>query len=199
MHNLVGQRFGRLIVECDSGERNTSGIKWRCICECGNRKNIGSTDLRLGKTQSCGCLHRETITKHGSSPRSGRTPTYISWNAMRARCRCKNERTRKYYGAAGITVCDRWSDFDAFMADMGPRPTLKHSIDRIDGTKGYEPGNCRWATKGQQVQNMKSNIKTEFRGELLCLAEIARRGGMSKNGVGYRFRNGLRGEELVKP
>lgn len=195
MHDRKGQRFGRLLVERDSGERSAGGIMWRCVGDCGNRKNISQSDLRAGKTKSCGCLRIEAITKHGASPRSGRTPTYASWNAMLARCRAKSGRLHRFYG--NVSVCERWESFEAFAEDMGERPSRAHSIDRIDGTKGYEKGNCRWATKTQQVQNMKSNVNTHFRGEDLCLAEIARRCSVPARTVAWRYKQGARGEDLV--
>ena len=153
MIDLVGVRFGRLVVESDSGERS-NGIKWRCLCDCGNRKNISGPDLRGGKTRSCGCMRMEKITKHGATPRSGMTLTYRTWRAMKARC-APTAPAHAYYYDRGIGVCARWSEYKAFLADMGHRPSPRHSIDRIDNDKGYEPGNCRWATKSEQERNKR--------------------------------------------
>lgn len=96
--------------------------------------------------------------RHGHSRGKGQeTPTYRSWLAMKNRC--LNTRTPIYarYGAVGITVCPSWLSFDRFLADVGERPGLGYSLDRIDGTKGYEPGNVRWATMREQNRNRKSN------------------------------------------
>jgi hypothetical protein len=96
---------------------------------------------------------KEMATKHGLV----RTPTYRSWCAMHTRC--SNPRVPAYqrYGAVGIKVCAEWSDFSKFLRDMGARPSLQHSIDRIDGGRGYEPGNCRWATSSEQSRNRSTS------------------------------------------
>lgn len=85
--------------------------------------------------------------KHGWS----KTPTYVSWNSMRDRCSNPGNASYKLYGGRGITVCERWqTDFMAFLEDMGERPSLEHSIDRIDPDGNYEPSNCRWLTRAEQ-------------------------------------------------
>ena len=84
--------------------------------------------------------------KHGWS----KTPTYVSWRAMRSRCRTKSNASYPSYGGRGIKVCERWQEFLNFLEDMGERPSLDHSIDRIDPDGDYEPGNCRWLIKAEQ-------------------------------------------------
>lgn len=88
--------------------------------------------------------------------------TYQIWSGIKQRCRNPKNMGYYRYGAVGITMCDRWfNSFEAFLEDMGERPGLL-TVDRLDGTKGYEPGNCRWATKIQQAQNTRSNVKITF-------------------------------------
>lgn len=94
----------------------------------------------------------ERMTQHGHAVRPY-SPTYRSWLMMRARCRCVDTPMYQKYGARGITVCDRWDDFSLFLEDMNERPSLSYSLDRIDGGRGYEPSNCRWATKSEQALN----------------------------------------------
>lgn len=108
---------------------------------------------------------RETIGErmlvHGHARMRKHTPTYRTWNMMLARCRNPNFPGFRYYGARGISVCERWLSFQNFLADMGERPSLDHSIDRIDSGRGYEPSNCRWATHKEQRRNQKRNRQVE--------------------------------------
>lgn len=128
-----------------------------------------------------------STTTHGLS----KLPEYKIWKGMRSRCTTPSDTNYYHYGANGIRVCERWSDFAAFMADMGPRPTEKHSIDRIDSKGNYEPGNCRWATWAEQCANRSNAKLIEFRGETLSLTEWAVRLGMKRTCVlANRLRRG---------
>ena len=116
------------------------------------------------------------------------TLTYKSWNSMLSRCSCSSSKWWPYYGGRGITVCDRWRDFENFLADMGPRPSRKWSIDRIDNDGGYEPSNCRWATQLTQQNNRGNNIRIETQGEILTAAQYARTIGVKPNTFHKRLR-----------
>lgn len=119
--------------------------------------------------------------------KGGASPTYRSWYAMRSRC--NNKKNAKYptYGGAGVRVCDRWNDFRMFIEDMGTRPPGT-TIDRIDGSKGYEPGNCRWATSKQQQRNIKTNVYIKINGVEKTAAEWAEISGLKKETVLQRYR-----------
>ncbi len=146
---LVGQVFERLIVVSEGPIWNGKRL-WLCKCICGKDTMVSSADLRAGETRSCGCLRLEgTRTTHGGSG----TPEHQAWKHMRGRCYNPRNKKYVYYGFKGIKVCDRWDSFENFLADMGPKPSPKHSIDRIDGNKDYYPENCRWATYKEQNDN----------------------------------------------
>jgi hypothetical protein len=157
--DLTGQRFGRLVV---IGLAPKKGIRtrWNCHCDCGQDSVASSSDLRTGDTSSCGCLMRqrarEAHTVHGDTT-PPRTPEYRTWQTMLTRCRNPKRRDFKDYGGRGITVCERWAEsYQAFLADVGRRPSPKHSIDRYPDNDGnYEPGNVRWATRSEQARNQR--------------------------------------------
>ncbi len=176
--NLKGQRFGKLVaVEYIKGVPPKYKASWRCICDCGGEKITRAENLRRGKSTHCGCdshaIRVAQVTKHGHSAASneGRaSPTYRAWHAMRQRCGSENHRAYPDYGGRGISVCDRWSDFRNFLADMGERPEGK-TLDRINVNGNYEPSNCRWATQAEQAANKRPRLR---HGDFLELVGAAR-------------------------
>ena len=193
----VGDAFGRLTV---TGYAETIKYVRRLLvsCSCGSELIVKIYDLHDGTTKSCGCLQRDafhsTITKHGHHG----TPEYRIWKGIRSRCYTPSSRGYKTYGARGIVMCDRWrSDFMAFLSDMGPRPSDKHSIDRIDGNGNYDPGNCRWATVYTQTRNKKNNVWIELGGRRMCLNDWARETGISRGTIRSRIKRGLPPEQAL--
>lgn len=135
--------------------------------------------------------------KHGHAHTGNLSPTYKTWNAMRARCQNPKSLAYSKYGARGIKVCDRWNTFAEFLADMGARPGPEYSIDRIDNSGHYEPGNCRWATVPQQVSNKRNNRTFVYRGVTYTVAEAVRVFGIPRGTLINRHRRGWTGEQIV--
>jgi hypothetical protein len=119
------------------------------------------------------------------------------WMGMHARCNATTGENYRNYKARGISVCDRWKDFSLFEADMGARPSDKHSIDRIDNSKGYEPGNCYWATSKQQMRNMRRNRLVEYGGRIMPLVEACELAGVNYGTAKWRLKNGKTIDEAL--
>lgn len=154
--DVTGQRFGSLTVLAVSGKDVHGNFMWLCQCDCGNKRVVGGYRLRSGHTKSCGCLQPEAARK-ASTVHGGRyLPEYSIWSAMIKRCGNSKADNYERYGGRGISVCESWLNFENFFRDMGSRPTLKHSIDRIDNDKGYSKDNCRWATGVEQSANKRT-------------------------------------------
>lgn len=183
--NLVGQRFGRLLVlEFSHIDRN-GGSTWLCKCACGKSKVVSAANLRSGYTQSCGCSRKNQHEIHSES----RTRLYGIWIAMKSRC--NNPKNNRYhiYGARGIKVCTEWErDYSAFRGwavSNGYRDDL--TIDRIDNDKGYCPENCRWATPKEQGNNKTTNLVITYMGETHTLSEWAEKLGIDYHTLLRRY------------
>lgn len=124
-------------------------------------------------------------------------PTKNCWNGMNARCHNPKDKDYQDYGGRGIVVCERWRDYDNFVADMGPRPSRNHSIDRIASDGNYEPSNCRWATKLVQQRNKRNNVLLTARGETKPRAEWAELSGINISTLVNRLRRGWSHEEAI--
>jgi hypothetical protein len=192
--DLTNQRFGRLVAKHVAFVSKGHGRVWHCVCDCGNTTESIRGNLVSGNTKSCGCLDREAtgdrFRKHGDTRHRS---TYAIWMKMKQRC-C-NPKCKSYgdYGGRGIRVCEEWAGsegYPAFIAHIGPRPSLAHTLDRYPDTNGnYEPGNVRWATRTQQNRNTRKTTKVTFNGETKTITEWARDYGMKSGMLYYRLVN----------
>jgi hypothetical protein len=213
VENMVGQRFGLLAViqELEPLTKVWRGKihkrrRYYCKCDCGGDAIVEQSNLRTGNSTSCGCEgSRTTIgersTTHGHASRREKSPEYQIWWAMQQRCDNPKNQDFANYGGRGVTVCIDWRIFENFYADMGPRPSSKHSIDRWPNNDGnYEPTNCRWATAKQQANNKRiyKNARiVEYRGERMCLAKAARLAGVNRKTAERRLNRGLSVNEAL--
>ncbi len=192
-----GDRYGRLTILREVTPSITpTGRVWRrveCRCECGTTTTVRLNSLRTKHTVSCGCIRRDVATKHAQCG----TLVYSTWANMLTRCRNSSSPDYDQYGGRGITVCDRWLTFGSFFADMGPRPSAKHSIDRKDNNGNYEPGNCWWATPTQQNRNRRNNHLVTLNGETLCGAECVERTELSESAIRFRLNAGWTVEQAL--
>lgn len=195
--DITGVVFGRLTV-IERAPNNAGGkAMWRCGCSCGSVVVTCGKDLRGGRSRSCGCLPvdsaKKRFTSHGHYRGHRPSAEYCAWQNMKKRCANPRGHEIQVYAARGIKVCDRWENsFEAFLEDMGPRPSGRHSIDRIENQKGYEPGNCRWALPEVQAGNRDYCIMVDVNGEPMNLAAALRATGstLSRACVKQRLKKG---------
>lgn len=201
--DLTGRRFCRLVVDhlVSRGPKHTV---WSCQCDCGT-KNFAARggNLVSENTRSCGCLQREHWKSgsvvHGAASDGKRWPEYRIYHAMISRCTRSEDRAYLSYGGRGITVCVRWMEsFMAFIEDMGRRSSKGYSLDRIDNDKGYEPGNCRWATKREQANNRRTNRLIELNGKSQTVAQWAVALGLDVKTVYARLQRGDSAVDALK-
>ena len=189
--DLTGRIFGKLTADEYAGRGRGGESRWRCRCECGMSTIATSRNLLNGHSRSCGCARKEALKKVSITHGKSQSKEYGIWNAMKNRC--YNNRVDRYqkYGGRGIAVCDRWLEsFENFYADMGPRPTPKHSIDRINNDGNYEPGNCRWATDSEQRRNKTSTVHVTVNGTTKTIAEWAVHHGIKAGTIRERIKRG---------
>lgn len=159
--NRVGFTYGDLKVTRLISRSSRVGNKktlWECICKCGAISNYTASNLETGNSTCCLTCRANKGIIHGHAIRENTSPEYRSWQSMRTRCTNENSEVYSYYGGRGITICDRWlASFENFLADMGLRPDISYSLDRIDVNGNYEPTNCRWATRSIQSYNRRKS------------------------------------------
>ena len=193
---LAGQKFGRWTVLSFHGvQRRYSS--WLCRCDCGTERVVISRSLKNGTSKSCGCLHREIMTNVGKKHGCRKLPEYDVWNAMIQRCSNPNHANYHNYGLRGISVCDEWQKFENFLADMGRRPSNKHSIERIRNNEGYQPNNCKWATQVEQCNNTRHNRMLLVNGVARTISELARESGIQSCTIISRIEYGWSNEDAV--
>ena len=186
----VGNRFGRLMVLGDA-PRTLDGVRQILVrCDCGITKTVTPSTLFAGTTVSCGCFAKERATTHGLTKHGQRPPLYRAWQRMRTRCTNRKFPRFPDWGGRGICVCERWTDFPTYLADMGPtwRPGL--TLERIDNHGNYEPGNCRWATRKEQARNKRNNVIVDTPFGRMSIAEAAERSGIPTSTLYSRHQTG---------
>ena len=207
LKDLTGRRFGSWTVLYRMDDHVTkSGYKftrWMCKCDCGTERPVLANALNSGKTNSCGCLHREiakqvchdNFVTHGES----KSRLYKIWSYMKKRCTNPNASNYADYGGRGITVCSQWLDdygsFAKWANEHGYQDNL--SIDRIDVNGDYSPDNCRWSTMTEQANNKRSNTHIEHNGEVHTISEWSRITGVSTSRIHKGIKRGDSFESII--
>ena len=200
--DITGQTFGRLTAKCHAGKTPTGQALWIFDCACGGEKTAQASEVRRGKTTSCGCLAVAQKQAAGKARQHAYSRANMyrerkTWENMLARCYAQGHASYKCYGGAGITVCTKWREsFEEFAKDMGPRPAGK-TLDRIDGSKGYTPENCRWADKIEQANNRRTNRRITVGEVTQTVAQWARQNGVSPFVIHGRLQQGWSEHDAV--
>lgn len=163
--DIIGQKFGRLLVIKLAQRGNRNRIRWLCRCDCSKEKIVYSDHLKNGSTKSCGCLNKSNALIHGHSKNNKQSPIYASWAHMIQRCVNPNNKSYCNYGDRGITVCEEWLKFENFLIDMGKKWKPGLTIERKKNEEGYHPSNCKWATRIEQANNKRNNRLFIFNGK----------------------------------
>ncbi len=189
-----GTRFGRWVVVKAAEPVRVTDRRMRrgwslhkaalveCSCSSGTRKTKLLSELKAGRSKSCGCLQREaaaTIGRQQAEHGGSGSPEHRVWLAMRRRCYLKTSKDYPRYGGRGIEVWPAWrDDFGAFACDIGKRPTPRHTLERLDNDGNYEPGNVAWVLPKDQARNRSSTVWVFYEGGKVSLAEAAEREGV---------------------
>lgn len=197
--NLVGKRFGKLVVIEDMGKMGGKKFRCKCQCDCGNVSYPATAGLNNGTSQSCGCNQVERAkkgirTKHNMR----RKRQYNIWSKMKDRCLNSKTKLYKHYGGRGITVCDKWLSFEGFWEDMKEGYADNLTLERIDNELGYSKGNCKWATIQEQSQNKRTTHYITVDGERKSVTYFANKYKIDQDVVYYRLKSGWSDEDAVK-
>ena len=174
--DLTGRRFGKLVVIRRDGSTSYGKPQWLCRCDCGNTKIAAAKQLKNGDTKSCGCAINDYFNRRNNKG-GKKNPYYKLWRAIKVRCMCETDMHYQNYGGRGIKMADEWqTDFWSFyeyISKLNGFGDKNRSIDRIDNSKGYEPGNVRWATSKEQARNKRNNFLVTAFGKTKSIAEWA--------------------------
>lgn len=198
--DITGLKFGRLTALTRIGTRNGKA-RWRFRCACGRNVDRDLYEVFHNETASCRFCGVESRIKHGCARQKNTEPAYRIWLGMRQRCSNPKATGYQNYGGRGIRVCERWTSFEHFWTDMGPRPTSAHSIERKNSNGNYCPENCKWATKAEQSANQRHPVSTlDLRGQTFARLTAIRRVRKDRYGAWvwlFRCRCGQRTEATV--
>lgn len=190
--DLTNKRFGDLVAISYYKDFSKPGYVWICKCDCGKECKVRSSNLIQGHTKSCGCKKSNYI--HGKTY----STEWYSYIGMIRRCYDKKCNRYNIYGNRGIVVCERWLDsFENFYADMGKKPSAKHSLDRIDVNGNYEQKNCRWADDITQSRNRRNVKIITINGLSMTIPEWAERQKISAKRIRSRIYYGWSCEEAI--
>lgn len=181
---MIDMTFGKLKIIERAGTAKDGQKVYLCECECGNKSKVLAGNLKRGNTKSCGCMVKKTssLRMKNLNKTHGQTKTKLwkTWKGIVERTTKAYSSHFFRYGAKGIGIYGDWLKFEAFAEYIGDPPSPSHTIDRIDNSKGYFPGNIRWATMKDQASNRSTNVHVMIDGEVMILSDAAKKLGISR-------------------
>lgn len=195
----TGKRFGRLVVVKRAANSGRT-TRWECLCDCGNVVTVRQPDLHAGRTQSCGCIHKEQLADRNRTHNLSYTRLCSIWRAMKVRCYSTKSKAYSNYGGRGIAVCDEWkNNLEAFYSWAIAHGYDEHlTLDRIDVNGNYCPENCRWTDRKTQANNTRSNRVIEYDGKRLTIAQWSSETGIKPHTIRRRLELGWTIEKALK-
>lgn len=196
---IKGQEFSRWVFQFEVPKLNGERLKWRMRCKCGALRDVLASDIKIGKSVSCGCYQKLRASEANLSHGMTGSTEHNSWRGAKERCYDTKHILYKRYGGRGIRMCDRWrNSFEDFLSDMGPKPSPNHQIDRYPNQNGhYEPGNCRWATRKEQCNNKTTNHLLSYKGRTQTMMQWSRELGINYYTLRSRKRIGYTDEQAI--
>lgn len=195
--DMTGKKFGRLTVLEKAYSNKKGTVYWKCKCDCGAETVKSGTLIRLGKTTSCGCLHKELLSKQSKTHGMGKTKINYVWLDMKSRCKNPNHKRYKDYGGRGITYQPSWESFESFYNDMKETYQEGLTLDRINNDEGYSKANCRWVTMLKQNNNKRNSVFETVNGITATRSELCDLFGVPRCTFYWRINHGYTVEEAI--
>jgi hypothetical protein len=200
--DLTGKKFNQLtVIRRENSTPGSRKTNWICKCDCGKETTVSGGNIKNGHTKSCGCYR---VSWHSTSGRHFKkhglhdTPLYQVWTSMHSRIRrAKIGKKDHYYAKNKIKICERWNKLENFIEDMKDTWFEGGQIDRIDNEGNYEPNNCKWSTRKEQMNNTHNNVKITLRGRTQNAVQWAEELKMSAETIRGRIRLGWSGEKAL--
>lgn len=200
--NIIGKRFGRLVVIGEDYNKKTK--RYKCVCDCGNISYPTKSSLVRGITKSCGCLQKEVMAKEKYKHGYSYERLYQVWSGMKQRCVNPNHVAYSQYGGRGIKVCDEWMNnyvsFREFMLTHGYDPEAPFgecTIDRINNDGDYCPENCRVISVQEQQINKGDVFSFMLDGQRMTISGVALTKEITRSGIQYRLKKGMSLEDAI--
>lgn len=190
--DITGNRFGLLTAVRRHSRNDHLQLEWEHECDCG--KSYVAFPHTARESQNCGCQTSDKKSRASKTHGRSKTTLYKAWHGMTQRCINKQNRFYRYYGGRGIKVCDRWMDFENFLKDMGERPE-GYTIERIDNNEGYNPNNCKWATRKEQQRNRRVSVLVTVNGAKASLEDACNQAGIHPTTIRGRIKRGATPQE----